>query len=312
MFGRGVISALYGWAFEKAGHEVEFYVRPGRKEQYGSELDLDILDGRASFKGVPVKEKWTIRMREELTPDHDYDLIVLSVNHNQFKDVVKVVGPNAGKATILIFNNLWDDLRDFAEGLPMDQIVWGFPGGGGGYRNARKLEGGFMKAVYLQTEETAASKPRHQSVAEVFRQAGFSFSWQKNIRDWYWLHFLMNVGMSAQVLKDGSHQELFRSPKKLAQMILLIREMLPLIAAKGGKVGLGASLAMRLPAGWIGYAMYRFLKIDSVLSAVMERLASTAYITRESFAHFPNDILADARRLGVSLPRLEAMERYFR
>ena len=28
MFGRGVIAAAYGWALERAGHEVEFYVRP--------------------------------------------------------------------------------------------------------------------------------------------------------------------------------------------------------------------------------------------------------------------------------------------
>ena len=27
MFGRGVISTQYGWAFEKAGHTVEFYRR---------------------------------------------------------------------------------------------------------------------------------------------------------------------------------------------------------------------------------------------------------------------------------------------
>jgi len=35
MFGRGVISVIYGWALEKAGHTVEFYVRPGRAAQYG-------------------------------------------------------------------------------------------------------------------------------------------------------------------------------------------------------------------------------------------------------------------------------------
>ena len=312
MFGRGVISAQYGWAFEKAGHEVEFYVRPGRKEQFGPYIDLDILDGRTSFKGVPVKEKWPIRMREELTPDHDYDLIVLSVNHDQFANVVKIVGPNAGKATLLLFNNVWDDLRLFAEGLPMDQIVWGFPGAGGGYSSNHKLEGGFMKSIYLQTEATAASRTRHQSVAGLFRQAGFSFSWQKDIQVWYWFHFILNAGMATQALKEGSYRNLYQSPKKVAQAILLMREMIPLIAAKGGKLDLGSSLAMRLPVGLIGYAAFKILKGNSVPAAIMERMERTAYISRESFATFPNDVLADARKLGVSLPRLEALERYFR
>ncbi|WP_372631167.1 ketopantoate reductase family protein [Cohnella sp.] len=312
MFGRGVISTQYGWAFEKAGHEVEFYVRPGRKEQFGPYIDLDILDGRTSFKGVPVKEKWPIRMREELPSDHDYDLIVLSVNHDQFAEAVKVVGPKAGKATLLLFNNVWDDLRVFAEGLPMDQIVWGFPGAGGGYSSKHKLEGGFMKSIYLQTEATAASPTRHQSVAELFRQAGFSFSWQKDIRVWYWFHFILNAGMAAQALKEGSYRNLYQSPKNVAQAILLMREMLPLIAAKGGKLGLGSSLAMRLPAGLVGYAAFKILKGNSVPAAIMERMERTAYISRESFATFPIDVLAEARKLGIPLPRLEALERYFR
>jgi 2-dehydropantoate 2-reductase len=40
IFGRGVIGTLYGWALEKAGHSVEFYVRPGRAAEYGSVLPL--------------------------------------------------------------------------------------------------------------------------------------------------------------------------------------------------------------------------------------------------------------------------------
>ena len=48
MFGRGVISTLYGWALEKAGNEVDFYVRPGRAADFGSSVDVDIRDGRAS------------------------------------------------------------------------------------------------------------------------------------------------------------------------------------------------------------------------------------------------------------------------
>ena len=46
LFGRGVIATLYGWGFEKVGHSVTFYVRPGRSAEYGSHVHLDIFDGR--------------------------------------------------------------------------------------------------------------------------------------------------------------------------------------------------------------------------------------------------------------------------
>jgi 2-dehydropantoate 2-reductase len=45
-FGRGVISTQYCWALEKAGNEIEFYVRPGKSSEYGPIVNLDILDGR--------------------------------------------------------------------------------------------------------------------------------------------------------------------------------------------------------------------------------------------------------------------------
>ena len=44
MFGRGVIAVAYGWALERAGHEVEFFVRPGRAAEYGLAIDLELLD----------------------------------------------------------------------------------------------------------------------------------------------------------------------------------------------------------------------------------------------------------------------------
>jgi 2-dehydropantoate 2-reductase len=54
MFGRGVISTQYAWAFEKAGHAVEFYVRKGRIAEYGETVSLNIYDARKKLKGVLV------------------------------------------------------------------------------------------------------------------------------------------------------------------------------------------------------------------------------------------------------------------
>ena len=75
IFGRGVIGTLYGWALEKAGHSVEFYVRPGRAAEYGSVLPLKFYDARTKLNGELVEENWAIRMREDLPADHDYELI---------------------------------------------------------------------------------------------------------------------------------------------------------------------------------------------------------------------------------------------
>ena len=43
-------------------------------------------------------------------------------------DVIKVVAPVVGNATVLFFNNIWGDMKDIAAPLPWDQVIWGVSG----------------------------------------------------------------------------------------------------------------------------------------------------------------------------------------
>ena len=97
MFGRGAVATVYGWALERAGHDVEFYVRPGRAAAYGEAIDLDLLDSRRRVWGQRVVENWPVRYREELEPDHDFDLIVLSVQHHRLAEAVAFLVPLLGR-----------------------------------------------------------------------------------------------------------------------------------------------------------------------------------------------------------------------
>src|SRR6202453_2265006 len=127
LFGRGVISTLYGWTFEKSGHNVVFYVRPGRSAEYGSHVHLDILDVRRGTQRKHVDENWALRMVEELPADHSYDLVLVSVQSWQFAEVAKFLESRTGNATILIFNNFWCDPEEATRGLPKGQLAWGSP-----------------------------------------------------------------------------------------------------------------------------------------------------------------------------------------
>lgn len=133
MFGRGVIATIYGWALRQAGHDVEFYVRPGRAATYGDAVDLDLFDTRRRVWGQRVAEKWPVRYREALEPDHDVDLIVLSVPHHRLAEATAFLSPRVGQATVLIFGNLWTEPLAAIGALPADQIAWGFPQAGGGF-----------------------------------------------------------------------------------------------------------------------------------------------------------------------------------
>ncbi|WP_070001124.1 ketopantoate reductase family protein [Cellulosilyticum sp. I15G10I2] len=309
MVGRGVIATQYAWALKKAGNEVEFYVRPGRAAQYGPLVDLNIIDGRK--KRTLVKEKWSITMREELAPDHDYDLIVVSVNHYQLDGVLDFLVSRVNKATVLMFNNLWIDPQKVVSLLPKDQVVWGFPGAGGGYSSAGTLNGGFMKMIYMGFVGDTSVTKRYQNVRILFEKAGFSIAQRKDFHSWLLVHFVINAGIAAQALKIGGYDKVFDSTVNLKETIILVREMLPLIRAKGGKISLGTYLAMYLPSGIIGLILKKAMAKGSIARDIMSGMFESDQFNLDTAGFFPKDVLADARMLGISLPRLTALQSVF-
>ncbi|HWS35717.1 MAG TPA: 2-dehydropantoate 2-reductase N-terminal domain-containing protein, partial [Actinoplanes sp.] len=203
MFGRGVIAAAYGWALEQAGHEIEFYVRPGRAAAYGDTVDLELLDARRRPWGRRVTATWPVRYRETLEPDHDFDLIVVSVQHYSLDEVMTFLGPRAGDATVLVFNNLWTEPSAAVAALPAGQVAWGFPGAGGGFGDDGTLRAALLPVVFLGTLG-APPTAREQAVRTAFREAGFKIQENGDFRGWLTLHFLQNAGLHTQSLKLGS------------------------------------------------------------------------------------------------------------
>ena len=297
MFGRGVISAQYGWALEKAGHSVDFYVRQGRAKEYGSVISLNIY----GLKGTKVKQNWQVRMREDLPPDHDYDLIIVSVQHYQFDKVAAFLSTRAGKATILIFNNFWNDPFIAAAALPLNQVVWGFPMAAGGFDKNGVLNGALFGRVQLATDLTE----RGMAVRNLFRTAGFKINEHKDFRKWLWIHFAVNAGMLSQALKAGSIGSVMTSIPHMKNVTLNVREIFPVLEKRGIdiKSDAGEAAIFKLPPLLVGIAMKIVVKLSPAL-----RHSLMNHSNPEEVRSFCRDVLEEARKHGISLPRLESIE----
>ncbi|KIR61653.1 ketopantoate reductase family protein [Micromonospora haikouensis] len=305
MFGRGVIGAVYGWALERAGHHVEFYVRPGRAAAYGDAIDLDLLDARRLPWGKRVTEKWPVRYRESLEPDHDFELIVLSVQHYSFAEATAFLGPRVGGATVLVFNNLWVDPLAAIDHLPTEQVAWGFPGAGGGFGDDGVLRAALLPAVFLGTLDRPPTA-REQAARGLFRGAGLRVRENSDFRGWLAIHFVQNAGLHTQSLRLGSLSTMTRGDVREA--ILAVRELLPLVEARGVELRrhradlLPFTVPVWLAAPTLSWLLARFPPM---------RRVTAAHANPEELRAICRDTLAEARRLGVKVPRLEAAEPYF-
>lgn len=307
MFGRGVIAAAYAWALDQAGHHVEFYVRPGRAEQYGDTIDFELLDARRRVWGRRVTGTMPARYRETLEPGHDFDLIVVSVQHYNFAEAVSFLAPRVGGATVLIFNNLWVEPLPAVEALPAGQVAWGFPGAGGGFGDDGVLRAALLPVVFFGTHGQPPTA-REQAVRDVFRGAGFKLQEHDDFRGWLAIHFIQNAGLHTQSLKLGSLSALGGKPRHVREALLATRELLPLAEARGVDLRRHRGSLMPYTAPlWLTAPVLAWL----FGSFGPMRTVAEAHANPEELRAVCRDTLAEARRLGVSVPRLEAAERYF-
>jgi 2-dehydropantoate 2-reductase len=251
MFGRGVIASLYGWAFDKAGHNVEFYVRPGRSATYPGAVVLDIMDSRQRGKNARVSEDWSPHYRETLPPDHDFDLIVLSVPHHQIAEAVEFLAPRTGNATVLMFSNMWQEPLNAAGRIPGDRVAWGFPQGGGGFDATGTLRGMLLRSVVFGHFGEALTE-REVAVRNLFRSAGFRGREQNDFRGWLLVHTAFGASLYSQALQRGSMADLIGDRAAFAEAMLVGRELLPLLQARGVDLSKhrATSLMLRAPS-WL-------------------------------------------------------------
>jgi len=302
MFGRGVIATIYGRAFQAAGHEVEFYVRPGRVADYATDVHMELIDGRRAPLGRQTRATFAPRLRESIDPGDEFDLVVLSVGHHRLSEAAAFLAPRIGAAPVLVFGNVWREPLDAIAPLPADQVVFGFPQAGGGFDENGVLRGALLGSVILGASNTSATKPQRVARA-AFAQAGIGVREEGDMRGWLMLHVALDAGMFSQALRVGGLAKMVGDPRALRGAFLTSRELLPVLAARG--VDLRRHRAAAIPT--------RFPLLIGALTAA----ASAALpIARASLAAHtdPNaaepravldDTLRTARELGIVVPRLE-------
>lgn len=306
MFGRGVISTQYGWAFQQAGHSVEYYVRPGRAAELGTLLPISLLDARLKMKGVLVEETLTLVLREDIPVNHAYDLIVVSVQHYQFSEVAAFLAPKVGQATVLLFNNFWEDPQQQTVAFPTDQLVWGFPQAGGGFDANGVLKGALFADVHFGTFGTDPTA-REVAVRDLFTKTGFKRHEYRDFRGWLWIHFVINAGFFAQVLAVGSVGGVFRSSTQVAKAVRTVKELLTVVEQRGINLDdHAAETALYRRPAWMASLLIRLvLTISPPL-----RLFLYSFNNIREEQSYCRAVLDEAHRLNIPVPRLEVVKMY--
>ena len=249
-----------------------------------------------------------MRYREALEPDHDFDLIVVSVQHYSFAEAMSFLAPRAGRATVLVFNNLLVEPAAAVEALPAGQVAWGFPGAGGGFGDGRCAASRAATRRLLRHPRRTAVRAR-ASRTDGVPEAGFSDPGDDRF-----------PGLAVDPLppeRGPAHAEpatgLARRAGRETTATCARRSWPPAsccpsprpAASTCGDIA-ASVLPFTAPAWLTAPALAWLFGHFPPMRTVME-----AHANPEELRAVCRDTLAEARRLGVSVPRLEASEPYF-
>lgn len=303
MFGRGVIATIYGCALQDAGHDVEFYVRPGRAAEYGDHVEMELIDARRTSRGRRGQQTASIRLRESVEAGDRFDLVVLSVAHDRVPEAAAFLAPRVGDATVLVFGNVWEDPLAAVAPLPAAQVVVGFPQAGGGFGDDGVLHGALLSAVILGAAGSSPSA-RELAVQSAFRQAGFRVRVESDLREWLWLHFVADVGMHAQGRRYGGLANMIGNRRAFRDALLTSRELLPVLSARGVDLRRhgGTMLSYRLPGLTAAAMAWATAHVPIAQASLAAHTDPDAPEPRAVL----RDALQEARERGVPTPLLEA------
>jgi 2-dehydropantoate 2-reductase len=239
--GVGVIGSLYAARLRDNGHRVTVLARGQRLadiRRYGLALENVVTSARFGI---------TVDAIEQLHPDDQYDLALITVRRDQLASLMPQLIANRGIPTLLFMLNNPIGTAELTEVLG-SRVMLGFPGAGG------TRDGNVVRYAMIAQQPTMLGEPdgkrtsRLRRVVRAFRSSGFSTRTTRDMDAWLKAHaFFVTAICGAIYLSGGDCRRLSENGVVLRLMAEGVREGFVAVQALGLTV---MPLALRVLFMW--------------------------------------------------------------
>ena len=281
IIGLGVIGTTYASVFKEAGHNVEHYIREGSNKEYISNIEVTLLDGRKSSKGIQVKNEYTVNPHSK----KEYDMIFISISQGKIANVMEIVRKEAFKGTVLLCCNLWYDKQYLDKIMQGYDYILAFPVAGGCIKIKR--EGLVTKAEldcclfdhFMIESKKKTTISNYEAICNLFKSSNIKLENPYNMLEWIWIHMAINTAVISVIGKNGdindsitSVHKLMNSLNLLATTIKTIRETTKIAASRGinMKHYRNELWVYKLPAQLSAIFMKRMFATNNLTRRIME------------------------------------------
>lgn len=234
VIGLGTIGSIYGYVFQKAGHEVEHYLRKDSPKAAVKQLQVDLLDGRTEKDGIQSCDVYQVKHCSSKT----YDFIFVSVPSGGLTSVIDSLAADGISGTLILACGIWED-RAYVDKLVKGySYILGYPVAGGSIKDNR-LTCCLFDHFMLERKEKAAIS-NYEKLAKLFADCQIQLEQPYDMLEWIWLHMGINAGVISVMGKSGdvkntaaAAEQLMDSIQYLKEAVKTIRETSQIVASRG-------------------------------------------------------------------------------
>jgi 2-dehydropantoate 2-reductase len=314
ILGAGVIGTIYAWQLSNSCHDVTLFVRTSNLEKIRRDgIHIRCRDERTK-KSALIETTYHPVVGDKLSPQDDYDLIIVSVRAHQLEDVLPILAEGPSKAHILFFCQNWWGEEKIRQFLPAGKYLFGFSRLVGGWRTEAGIECILFDNPGLVTmlgEPDGQVTSRLQNLREVFEKAELRPVVSQDILGWLAIHYVEFLGIIGGILKAGSYDAFVSNPKLIKESILATRESFDICKARGVSFKKAAPSNIRIvdnaPVFLLAPLVQMQYRTPSIKQFFEENIEHGMQEVTCQYA----DVIAEGKRRDVEMPNLEVYKTYY-
>ena len=202
IYGSGPIGSWLALRLHEAGKDVTLLARNDTYRKLKQD-GISLVDGFSN-----ERQTAQVKVVDKLTPEDQYDLIVVAMRKASRLEVCPVLSPNRHLKHILFMGNDICGFRRYCDHLPEEKILLGFPNAGGGWEGEDLIfvdsekPGGKRDGLWIG-ELDGSIRSRTREIKRLFESAGLPVSLETDMEGWLKYHFAFIGPTAGLILKNN-------------------------------------------------------------------------------------------------------------
>lgn len=307
-FGAGPLGSVYAHLLHQSGGDVTVLAR-GERYEWLRENGLVLVN-----EITGQKDSSRVNVVNELKREDEYDLVIVLIRKNKLPPVFDILAASMGVKNILFMGNNALGFDAYVKRLPVEKLLFGFPGAGGGIRDQvvhyadREKATGKRRAVTIG-EIDSQIKERTLAIKSLFESAGVPVDLTPDIDGWLKYHVaLVSPLVGALYKHDCDNYKVAQDKETLRALIRAAKE--------GGHVLRALGYRKRQPFDFnLFYWLPEFMSMMGVKALLQSKFAEVAFAmhakaARDEMQDLAREFQELTDRTSVETPNIDALRNF--